>query len=175
MDLQEKPVFRPVFPHYELQSPFYLPEGWEWFLSALRSRPGQGSSSRGSREMRNKIQTDPAGLKTIQTFLLRGIFIPVGTRKDFRGKGRVWALWSWKSYREFGIWEPPGAAVPSHLSDPHLRPFSISCFPHFHLSLSAFLPTVTQAQLSSSPINPRKTPAFSAFAARLLPNKSGWD
>lgn len=76
---------------------------------------------------------------------------------------------------EFGIWEPPGAAVPSHLSDPHLQPLSISFFPHFHLSLSGFLPTVTQVQLFPPPINPRKTPAFSTFATRLLPNKSGWD
>lgn len=175
MDLQEKSIFGPVFPHYELQSPFYLPEGWEWLLSAPRSRPGQGSSSRGGREMRNGIQTDPAGLKVIQTFRIRGIFIPIGTIKDFRGKGRVWALWGWKSYGEFGIWEPPGTAVPSHLSDPHLQPLSISFFPHFHLSLSGFLPTVTQVQLFPPPINPRKTPAFSTFATRLLPNKSGWD
>lgn len=146
-------------------------------MALISSEIPAGPGQRLQRRQRNE-KWDPNGscwAKSDPNIPDHGIFIPIGTIKDFRGKGRVWALWGWKSYGEFGIWEPPGTAVPSHLSDPHLQPLSISFFPHFHLSLSGFLPTVTQVQLFPPPINPRKTPAFSTFATRLLPNKSGWD
>lgn len=128
--------------------------------------------------MRNEIQMDPAGLKTLQTFRHHGIFIPMGTTSaqdrtsDGKGEFEKEKATGNLGFGSLPVLPHPISPIPIsilfHLLLPTFPPFPAQFPPHSHSSPALSIPNESQE--------------FSSFfyLCRTRPNKqihvgwSGW-